>query len=85
MRIIGRQLYGGFRRAGFPEVRVEVRASADTVGTLQLVLTNMVSYARAFGRIEAAALERLLSDVRKAVDEKTYLAMLPQLVVTATA
>ena len=55
------------------------------MGSLQLVLTNMVTYARDSGRIEATALDRFLSDVRKAVEEKTYLAMLPQFIVTATA
>ena len=82
---IGRELYGDFRRAGFSEVRVAVRANVDTAGTLQFVLNNMATYARASGRIEAAELDRYLSDVRKAVEAGTYLAMLPQFVVTATA
>ena len=55
--LIGRNLYGMFRRAGFDDVRVQVLANADTVGGMKGVLSNMASYARTSGRIEDAEVD----------------------------
>jgi ubiquinone/menaquinone biosynthesis C-methylase UbiE len=83
--LIGRRLYGIFQRAGFREVRVQVLANADTRGLLRPIVQNMTSYAQASGRVEASELEALLADVERAVGDQTYLAVLPQFLVTGTA
>jgi hypothetical protein len=83
--LIGRKLYGAFRAAGLREVRVEVRALADTLGVLSPVLHNMASYARASGRMDPDAIDRLLDEVRRSIDEGSYLLVLPQFLVTGTA
>lgn len=82
---IGRSLYGLFRRAGFANLRVQVLANADTLGLLRPVLANMTSYARASRRLSEAEIERLLADVDSAVEAETYLALLPQFLVTGQA
>ncbi len=83
--LIGRSLYGYFRQAGFRDIRVQVLANADTTGGMRSVLHNMVTYARASGQLEEAELEAFLEDVDRAVDEQTYLALLPQFLVTGQA
>ena len=82
--LIGRKLYGLFRGAGFDDVRVEVLTNADTVGALRSVLSNMAGYARKSGQIEDAEAERFVRDVERALEEKTYLALLPQFLITGT-
>ena len=74
-----------FRHAGFQDIRVQVQANADTVGGMRPVLRNMASYARASGRVEEPELEAFLAGVERAVDEQTYLALLPQFLVTGRA
>jgi ubiquinone/menaquinone biosynthesis C-methylase UbiE len=83
--LIGRQLYGFFRQAGFRDIRVQVLANADTTGGMRSVLHNMVTYARASGQLEEAELEAFLKDVDRAVNEQTYFALLPQFLVTGYA
>jgi SAM-dependent methyltransferase len=83
--LIGRKLYGMFRRAGFRDVRVQVLAGADTTGGMRPVLRNMAMYARVSGELEESELEAFLEDVDRAVDEQTYLALLPQFLVTGNA
>ena len=83
--LIGRNLYGMFRRAGFKDVRVQVLAGADTTGGMRPVLRNMASYARVSGQLEESELEAFLDDVDRAVDKQTYLALLPQFLVTGNA
>jgi hypothetical protein len=83
--LIGRKLYGIFRRAGFEEVRVQVLANADTRGFLRAVISNMTSYARASGRIEESWLDRFLADVDTAIQEESFLGILPQFLVTGRA
>ncbi len=80
--LIARHLYGIFRRTGFRDVRVQVIANADTAGALRGVLRNMASYARTSGRLDEAEIERFEADVDRAVDDETYLALLPQFLVT---
>ena len=83
--LIGRSLYGRFRAAGFTDVRVQILANGDTQGFMRPVLQNMVTYARASGRADEAVLERFLSDVDAALEAQTYLAILPQFLVTGRA
>ncbi|MDX1383716.1 MAG: methyltransferase domain-containing protein [Thermoanaerobaculia bacterium] len=83
--LIGRRLYGIFRRAGFEDVQVRVLANADTQGFLRPVLTNMTTYARASGRIEEAELEGFLAEVEAAIEDGRFLGVLPQFLVTGRA
>ncbi len=83
--LIGRSLYGLFRRAGFREVGIQIRANADTEGHMRPVLANMRTYARASGRVDETELEALAADIEKAIVEQTYLAILPQFLVTGRA
>jgi len=83
--LIGRQLYGMFRRAGFEAPRVQVLASADTEGALRGVLMNMTTYARTSGRLDEADIKAFVADVERALEERTYFALLPQFLVTGTA
>lgn len=80
--LIGRRLYGMFRRAGFRDIRVQVLASADTTGALIGVLRNMATYARTSGQIEEAEVDAFVAEVDRALEEETYLALLPQFLVT---
>lgn len=80
--LIARNLYSIFRRAGFADIQVRILASADTSGNLRGVIANMASYARTSGRIDAAEIDALLEDVDTALAEETYLAVLPQFLVT---
>ncbi len=82
--LVGRRLYGLFRTAGFRDVRVQVLAGADTRGHMAPVVLNMAHYARASGRLPAALLDTLVSELRVAVEAGTYLLVLPQFLVTGT-
>jgi hypothetical protein len=83
--LIGRKLYGFFRAAGFQDIRVQIMVNADTLGLMRPVLTNMTTYARDSGRVPESELEAFLADVDRAVEEQTYLALLPQFLVTGRA
>ncbi|MEO2173389.1 MAG: methyltransferase domain-containing protein [bacterium] len=83
--LIGRKLYGIFQSAGFKGIKVQVLATADTVGGLRPVIQNMTSYARLSGEIEEAELVEFLQDVDQAIEQQTYFAVLPQFLVTGTA
>jgi ubiquinone/menaquinone biosynthesis C-methylase UbiE len=80
--LIARHLYGLFRSAGFSDVRVQILANVDTTGGLRGVVANMASYARTSGRIDEAEIDALLADVDEALQAETYLAVLPQFLVT---
>jgi ubiquinone/menaquinone biosynthesis C-methylase UbiE len=82
--LIGRKLYGVFREAGFADVRVQVLTPADTSGFLAPIVFNMAAYARASGRMEKFKIDRLLEDLERAIEEETYLLVLPQFLVTGT-
>ena len=83
--LIGRQLYGFLRGAGFSDVEVAIRAAADTQGLFLPVVLHMAAYAKASGRIEPARVDALLEDVHRAIDAGSYLMVLPQFLVTAVA
>lgn len=80
--LIGRSLYGMFRRAGFADVRVQVLAAADTTGALRGVLQNMAGYALTSGKVGQADVDAFIADVERALNDETYLAVLPQFLVT---
>ena len=80
--LIGRKLYGLFRGAGFNNIKVQILTNADTVGGLRPVLHNMASYARISGQIKEEKITSFLADVDRAIDDETYLALLPQFLVT---
>ncbi len=80
--LIARNLYGMFRRTGFSDVRVQILANADITGGLRGVIANMASYAKTSGRIDESEIASLLEDVDRALAEETYLAVLPQFLVT---
>ncbi len=80
--LIGRSLYGMFRRAGFSDVKVQVLAAADTNGALRGVLHNMAGYALTSGQVGKADVEAFIADVDRALNDETYFAVLPQFLVT---
>jgi hypothetical protein len=45
----------------------------------------MAAYAKASGRIDPARVDALVDDVRRAIDDGTYLMVLPQFLVTGVA
>jgi ubiquinone/menaquinone biosynthesis C-methylase UbiE len=83
--LIGRKLYGLMRAAGFEDVKVRIRASADTHGHFSPILFNMASYARTSGRLDPAAIDALLAELQAAIESATYLLVLPQFLVTGRA
>lgn len=83
--LIGRSLYGLFRRAGFQEIRVRISTGADTEGGMRPVLANMAAYARASGRLDASDIDAWLRDIDKVIADGTYLGILPQFLVTGRA
>ena len=83
--LIGRQLYGALRKAGFADVRVQVLAGTDTRGHFAPIVFNMASYARISGRLEPLKIDRLVADLKSAIEAGDYLLVLPQFLVTGTA
>jgi hypothetical protein len=71
-------------RAGFSDIDVQVITRPDTDGRLLPMIKNMAEYARGSGKINHADIEKILSIIEQAVSDKSYLALAPQFVVTAT-
>jgi ubiquinone/menaquinone biosynthesis C-methylase UbiE len=82
---IGRQLHGIARRAGFGEISVQVLTSPDTDGRLLGMIETVTDHAKEGGAMDPARADAILDDVRRGIAERTYLAIAPQFVVTATA
>lgn len=80
--LIARSLYGIFRRTGFRDIRVQIVANADTSGALRAVIYNMASYARTSGQLDEAEIAAFVEGVDRAVADQTFLALLPQFLVT---
>jgi DNA-binding TFAR19-related protein (PDSD5 family) len=59
--------------------------NADTVGGLRPVLQNMASYARISEQIEEEKIVSFLEEVDRTIEDETFLALLPQFLVTAEA
>ena len=82
---IGRKLYGALRAAGFRDVKLRVLATADTKGFTAPIVFNMLSYARASGRLPEATLESLKDDLKRSLQDGSFLLILPQFLVTGSA
>ena len=82
---IGRKLHGLFVRAEFSDVQVQLITRPDTEGRLLGMVKNMVGFARTSGHLNESMLADIESLIDAALDEKTYLALAPQFVVTAQA
>jgi ubiquinone/menaquinone biosynthesis C-methylase UbiE len=80
---IGRQLYGIACRAGFSTVSLEVVTKPDTDGRLLGMIQTVADYARESGEMEGARIDALLQAVQRGLEDKTYLAVAPQFVITA--
>lgn len=83
--LVGRQLFGAMRAAGFSDVSVQILASADTRGHFAPIVHNMASYARISGRMDPARIDRIVADLRASIEAETYLLVLPQFLVTGVA
>jgi len=83
--LIGRKLYGLMRAAGFSDVRVGVLTGPDTKGRAAPILLNMAKYARESQRLAADEIDRFVEDVKRAIEEETYLLVLPQFLVTGAS
>jgi ubiquinone/menaquinone biosynthesis C-methylase UbiE len=83
--LIGRKLHGAMRASGFVDVKVQILASPDTRGHFSPIVSNMASYARTSGRMDAAKIDRLLDALKRSLQDGTYLLVLPQFLVTGTA
>jgi hypothetical protein len=53
-------------------------------GRLLPMIKNMAGYALGSGVISAADIEKMVSTIEQAVSDRSYLALAPQFVVTAT-
>ena len=80
--LIGRKLYGLACDAGFESVEVRVVASPDVAGGGMPILINMVSYIEAFDAMPAARVESLMSELHAAIEQRRFLFVLPQFIVT---
>jgi len=79
---IGRQLFGLFRAAGLKEVKLEILAGADTVGrSLPMLKASFARYAHDSGRIANNEIAGWLASIDRAIEEGTFLFILPQFVV----
>ncbi len=83
--LIGRKLHGLMRSAGLGDVRVAVLTGPDTKGHAAPILLNMAKYARESKRLDEKEIDRFVEDVKRAIEERTYLLVLPQFLVTGAA
>lgn len=83
--LIGRQLHGVARRAGFGEIAVQMLGTPDTTGRLAGMIANAIGYARTAGELDTAEIHRVEAMIAQGRGDGTYLAVAPQFVVTATA
>ena len=81
---IGRKLPGAFHAAGLTDIQVRLVPIVDRTGTLLSVLRNMRSYIRTFQTLPDAEVDALLMSAERAVADGTYMACLPQFLVTGT-
>ena len=83
--LIGRRLFGIFRQAGMKDIQVRVLANADTAGRLRPMIGNMASYARTSGNLDDAEIDGFLEEVDGAIEDGSFLGVLPQFLVTGSA
>ena len=81
--LIGRQMYGIARKAGFSSVELEVRVTPDTSGRLANMVRNLAGDAREAGILAEAEIQAVVDIVDRAVEAGTFLAINPQFIVTA--
>jgi hypothetical protein len=81
---IGRKLHGIARRAGFSQVAVQVLTRPDTEGRLMDMIQTVAQYAREGGAMDRHRADMMLERMDRGLAEGTYLAVAPQLLVTAT-
>lgn len=81
----GRMLYSEMKKAGFGDVSVKILANPDTKGHMQLVLHNMVNYAKIGGRIDPKRADQLLAEVKQSIADGLFMLVLPQFLVTGQA
>ena len=81
---IGRKLRAAFLDAGFLDVEVKVVAAADTVGRFRIVVENMLGYGLRFDRITEDRAAEIRHRLDRAIEDGTYLAVLPQWWVTGS-
>lgn len=81
---VGRKLRAAYQRAGFADVDVAVTAAVDTTGRMRGVIENMLGYGLNFGRITERRATEFRARVDQAINDGTYLSVLPQWWVTGT-
>jgi len=82
---IGRKLYGFARRAGFTDVSIQILTSPDTSGRLRGMIKTVADDARSGGAMDPETIDRILQRVEVGLAEGSYLAIVPQFLVTASA
>jgi ubiquinone/menaquinone biosynthesis C-methylase UbiE len=82
---IGRCLYGIARQAGFDRISVQVLTRPDTEGRLSGMIQTVADYARKSGELRAERIDAILQAIERAKADRTYLAIVPQFIVTATS
>jgi len=80
---VGRKLRGALVAAGFVDVTVEVQVLIDDQGGFRGIVESMLRYARTFDRITETRAAEVLTRIDEAIADGTYLAIVPQFVVTA--
>ena len=82
--LIGRQLYGYAKRAGFSRAIVQVIATPDTDGRSLDTIKSLANHARRGGKLSDESIEAVLNTAKRAMDDGTFLGLIPRFVVTAT-
>ncbi len=81
---IGRKLPAAFHAAGLRDIEVRIVPIIDRSGSMLSVLRNMRSYIRTFGTLPDAQVDDLLATAEGGIGDGTYMACLPQFLVTGT-
>lgn len=81
--LIGRQLHGVARQAGFSEIAVELLGAPDTTGRLAGMIATVIGHARKSGKLPESEIIRIEELIERGQAEGAYLAVAPQFGVTA--
>lgn len=81
--LMGRQMYGLARKAGFTSMEVRVSTNPDTSGRLGNMVKNLAGYARVSKKISEEDIQAVLKIVDDAITESTFFASNPQYLLTA--
>jgi ubiquinone/menaquinone biosynthesis C-methylase UbiE len=81
---IGRKLYSMLVHAGFRDIQLQVIARPDIDGRLLPMIRNMAAYARGSGQMAEHEVDEILGLIESGLAQRTYMALAPQFVVTAT-